>query len=115
MTDRLDKIRERLEAATPGPWVRTVNTAETQYLVRSKARTLLAEISWGGPMPLKAQSKGNAVLIAHAPEDIAYLLAEVDRLRTSIESRDRAAKAIMLGESQEVQLVTRPRPPEGTN
>lgn len=84
MTDRLAEIRKRLYAATPGPWGKRRNISNTQNLIGaaragSKKRLLLAELSWGGPMPPKAESEANAAFIAHAPEDIAYLLEEVKR------------------------------------
>jgi hypothetical protein len=60
MTDQqIAEIRERLNAATPGPW---------------------AWFLAGFP---------DSQLIAHAPTDIADLLAEVERLRGEVAERDR--------------------------
>jgi hypothetical protein len=56
MPDRLAEIRARLDAATPGEWP-----------FGEMVRHLLPP---------------DADLIAHAPADIAWLLAEVERLRT---------------------------------
>lgn len=50
MPDRLNEIRARLDAATPGPY------------------------EWHGCPP------GDAAFLTNAPADIAWLLAEVERL-----------------------------------
>ncbi len=84
MTDRLSEIRERLEEATPGPWA--------QGMVGDR---LLPEVDYPagfGFVQVTLQSDdgaggvGDAAFIAHAPEDIAYLLAEVERLRQASEA-----------------------------
>ena len=86
MTDRLDEIRKRLGAATPGPW----------HIERMKHSLKHSEI-WLQPEDEHAWSldcntyqpnskdEANAQLIAHAPEDIAYLLAEVERLQADLQ------------------------------
>ena len=56
MTDRLEEIRSRAEAATPGPWEIGVTYNHGR----------------------------NATFIAHAREDIPYLLAEVERLQKDL-------------------------------
>lgn len=86
--ERLAAIRERLEAATPGPWV-----------LGRRGYTVMAPVA---PSPLVGESRptfraeidgpnwqSNAQVVAHAPEDIAYLLtvaAERDALRARIEA-----------------------------
>ena len=90
----LDPIRTRLEAASPGPWrwedwgdppvdhERNAYTLASDELVGSdllagltKAICTAAEATsmWKNP--------ADADLIAHAPNDIAALIAEVERLR----------------------------------
>ena len=87
MSDRLAEIRARLDAATPGPWERRESVQGysnlvvlADYINRDDGAWLIAEASWNGPMPDKASSGANADFIAHAPEDIAWLLGEVERL-----------------------------------
>lgn len=100
MTQEQEKaIRERLAKATTGPWhADNVN----------RTRSLDGPEIWACGM-LVAKVAGlakfdfeNCELIAHAPEDIRSLLAEVDRLRNALrEIRDNeftgpTAKAIAI-------------------
>ena len=67
---RIDEIKARLEAATPGPWYtceRAVEALPGFYPI------LIAETARG------LRGLPDAQLIAHAPDDIAYLLGEIDR------------------------------------
>ena len=78
MTDRLDEIRARAEAATPGPW-RELDAAYGMIVhdtgPDSAQIVVLADHRFGGP---------DSTFIAHAREDIPYLLAEVERLRMAM-------------------------------
>jgi len=70
----ISQIRERLAKATPGPWI------EGDGFIRAVKGGLnenwdILEIVEEGP-----DAKPNTDFIAHAPEDIAFLLAEVERL-----------------------------------
>lgn len=65
MSDRLQEIRARLDAATPGPWEKT----SPNVVVAA------GDVVAGVPLT------NNADLIAHAPADLAWLLDEVERLR----------------------------------
>jgi hypothetical protein len=83
----LDPIRARLEAASPGPWRwedwgdppvdhgRSAHTLASDELSLTKAICTAAQATsmWKNP--------ADADLIAHAPSDIAALIAEVERLR----------------------------------
>ena len=81
MSDRLAEIRARLDAATPGPWENTDDWSVVTAVVRQRSKwlpdyeMLVADV--GQPV--------NADLIAHAPADIAWLLAENDAFREQIE------------------------------
>ena len=79
MTDRLDEIRARAEAATPGPW-RELDAAYGMIVhdtgPDSAQIIVLADSRFGGP---------DSTFIAHAREDIPYLLAEIERLRDAAE------------------------------
>jgi hypothetical protein len=66
----LEAIKGRLAAATPGPWY----VDESLRGVEAQTHGYPVEIvAWTG--------RADAVLIAHAPGDIAALVAEVERLR----------------------------------
>lgn len=81
MSIDLDAIRERLEAATPGPWT-------TGGIFDPRGPNPKQSV-WGptapgmqsGVLVVDRAPKADATLIAHAPADIAALLAEVERLR----------------------------------
>ena len=89
MTEPLDlnPIRTRLEAASLGPWrwedwgdppvdhERSAHTLASDELGLTKAICTAAQATsmWKNP--------ADADLIAHAPSDIAALIAEVERLR----------------------------------
>jgi hypothetical protein len=90
MTDQeLKEIRERLEAATPGPWFVSDNGftkrgdgPPTVYAPDDELR-YIAVCNDGfniNPTP----NLSNAQFIAHAPNDIRRLLDEVERLRKEI-------------------------------
>ena len=86
MTDRLTDarlaaIRERLAAATPGPWEARVEVHGVSLvpLLTNKGHLAFAYgDGWGD----------DAEFIAHAPTDVAALLAEVERLRAELENAD---------------------------
>ena len=73
----LEPIKARLAAATPGPW----ETDEEKCCVYSvDSGAVIAE-----RLGSETSSCVDADLIAHAPTDIAELVAEVERLREVIE------------------------------
>lgn len=73
MPDRLQEIRARLDAATPGPWhVHPVGSIEVRRL------------DYSGFVVARANHDDDADLIAHAPADLAWLLAEIDALRERV-------------------------------
>ena len=72
MPDRLQEIRARLDAATPGPWVvKPPGEGKSSSGIRRGA----LDIAWS------VTAREDADLIANAPADIAWLLAEVERLQ----------------------------------
>lgn len=96
--NRLDEIRARLAAATPGPW--GVCFDDTQPTVEALAAELGKSLAHGGlklwgvvvPSPGEATewkypaitgngptSEANARFIAAAPGDVAYLVSLVER------------------------------------
>ena len=79
--ERLDAIRERVEVATDGPWA--VDSDDPSYIIHSERGgwdgLVIAQVADqdGALFPVEH----NGALIANAPQDLADLLAEVDRLR----------------------------------
>jgi hypothetical protein len=89
MTDRVEEIQQRVEKATPGPWFakhRAVDCCEHD----DECCGLGLEIEG----PPEATNRGqfyrgaDAAFIAHAREDIPWLLAEVERLSREREPQD---------------------------
>ena len=78
---RLDEIRERLDAATPGPWVRN----DEEFYARICAKEY-ADIAHVG-------RANDSDFIAHAREDIPWLLGEVARLTAERDAAVRRAEA----------------------
>jgi hypothetical protein len=72
MTNRIDEIRKRVEAATPGPWLAEhansgVFTNPKPYFYEDVTLT-----------------QENRDFIAHSREDIPYLLNEIHRLQVEV-------------------------------
>ena len=76
MPDRLAEIRARLDAATPGPWFHYPGEPWVTNAT-DEPRIIVATVS-------PRMTGDNADLIAHAPADIAWLLAEVERLQKRV-------------------------------
>lgn len=75
----VEKIQARLAAATDGPWYthRDCDQKITVYRGSGKSPSYnrIAGIMRQGPNPA-----ADAALISHAPADVAFLLAQVERL-----------------------------------
>lgn len=100
--DRLEEIKARCGAATPGPWARYIEVGEKTISIYQKKR-LDTALSYAGAIPegwsgnldkldftVKSspvnsdnwhQAKFDAHFIAHARQDIPWLIEEVERLR----------------------------------
>jgi hypothetical protein len=78
-TDRLAEIRARLDAATPGPWHRkgkaVLGPREERDLGTGPAALLHTGMPYDGP---NGRCGANAELAANAPDDLAFLLGELD-------------------------------------
>lgn len=75
----LEEIEARLAAATPGPWAWASAPAEGSS--ETPAEYLANALTGAGP-----HASFDAEFIAHAPEDIRALLAEVKRLQAQIDA-----------------------------
>ena len=79
----LDTIEARLNAATPGPWVRAARGGEQSHdSIWPADVTALDRIAF---IENTDDHPGDADLIAHAPEDLRALIAEVRRLTGELE------------------------------
>lgn len=82
---RVEEIRGRLEAATPGQWKSEDDPLQGAWSVRRdgfyvcQTRT---ETGIGGTSDI---GKPDADFIANAPADISWLLAEVERLQSAFD------------------------------
>jgi len=78
----LKRIKNRLAAATPGPWERefTEHIAEDMSLDASYTSFIIGKGVSVGEMDMPADCE----LVAHAPQDLAALVAEVEQLRDAI-------------------------------
>lgn len=74
MPERLQEIRARLDAATPGPWKRDRHEILTVDVDDETGWETCIADAYGDP--------ADADLIAHAPDDLRWLLDEVERLRS---------------------------------
>ena len=86
----LEPIKERLDAATPGPWdfyVLPQSVGITVATIHSEQGP--RETCWTVDLPPEIGGMGtekDATFIAHAPEDIAALISEVERRREQVEA-----------------------------
>lgn len=77
MVNRLSEIKARCDVATPGPWEFSESAAE---MWTSTGRSII-ESTEGYGLAIK---RADADFIAHAREDIPYLLAEIKRLERAL-------------------------------
>jgi hypothetical protein len=82
--ERLADIRQRADAATPGPWLVEDDHRDLNRWVTSESGTLEANFGYLGN-----RNQDDARFTAHAREDIPALLAEIERLR-AVEAAARA-------------------------
>ena len=75
---RLDEIKGRCERATKGPWVGSMPANDHRFVVLDTLDLPVCHVA----------SIRNTDFIAHAREDVPWLLAEVERLTTVRAARD---------------------------
>lgn len=73
MSDRLQEIRARLDAATPGPWEWREWSCGDEAITGPDNTGFVVNVDETTP-------HADADLIAHAPADIAWLLEKVEEL-----------------------------------
>ncbi|MCY8915631.1 hypothetical protein MOE20_06735 [Bacillus atrophaeus] len=72
---KLEEIRQRADAATEGPW-HYVITTEGAYILDQDSDLISGE----------CEREQDARFIAHARQDIPWLISEIDRLNSGIDS-----------------------------
>lgn len=80
--NRLDEIRKRLLATTPGVWEVVEQDDDGDWIVSGADSTYIAQTSYDGlSVTTRETCRGDAEFIAHAKEDIAYLLQELENYK----------------------------------
>ncbi|WP_460622845.1 hypothetical protein [Hymenobacter tenuis] len=101
MNERIEQIRERLQAATPGPWEkgRTRESSKGDLVASFDIETAVFPTVAGYSGPIAEVGGGecdDATFIAHAPEDITFLLAQLQQAQA-----EAAGLRERVGESQQ--------------
>lgn len=101
--EELQAIKARCEAATPGPWIggRDADLMRPLYTFHIAVSRDAYEIETDHFLAWER----NADFIAHAREDVATLLAEVERLREALEIFADRRKWLLGGEAAWLTLV----------
>lgn len=108
---RRNEIRARLEAATPGPWNYDPRVGCVAVYSGEKRNCLATDEPFIYYKPgvrvrdgweTDPQHRSDAALIAHAPTDLADLLAEVERLREVLD----AARQVASGDVPMLHLLS---------
>lgn len=91
---RIKDITARAEAATPGPWS---VAGRPPCVVTDQPNHERFHICWGRDGNIEGQQDNwnDLTLIAHAPDDIRFLLAEVARLRKVEAAAGKAGAALV--------------------
>lgn len=80
--DRLTDIKKRLLATTPGAWGVVEQDDDGDWIVSGADGTYIAQTSYDGlSITTRGTCRGDAEFIAHAKEDIAYLLQELENYK----------------------------------
>lgn len=86
-TDELTAIRERCDAATPGPWKLGRYTVSGRVQIdQSETAPKVNPLKWQRATICRESRENDATFIAHARADIPALLDEVTRLRAALEA-----------------------------
>ncbi|MBF8238890.1 hypothetical protein I1A23_06635 [Bacillus subtilis] len=73
---KLEEIRQRADAATEGPW----------RIGKQSPNGLNNIGTIGGLLTAQTTDEDDAIYIAHARQDIPWLISEIDRLNSGIDS-----------------------------
>ena len=79
---RISEIRKRLLATTPGAWGMVEQDDDGDWIVSTCGDQYIAQTSYDGlSITTRETCKADAVFIAHAKKDIAYLLQELEKIK----------------------------------
>jgi hypothetical protein len=113
--ERLTEIRRRLDAVTPGPWIVDIEVdgvyARKKTVVRSQLYQTRIVTVGQTRQHRREECEANVELIANAPNDIADLLAEVERLREAYSKMRDAAKVYYTISKNETYIREEDLPP----
>ena len=94
MTDRLDEIKARLGAATPSPWkADTIENVGNNWLIgtvlnagsdQEGAQWIVTTDGLHASECTSGGAEEDTQFIAHSPDDIKWLIAEVERLEEQL-------------------------------
>lgn len=77
--DRLTDIKKRLLATTPGAWGVVEQDDDGDWIVSGADGTYIAQTSYDGlSITTRETCRSDAEFIAHAKEDIAFLLEKLE-------------------------------------
>ncbi len=103
---KLSEIEERLRAATPGPFIHSghgcIRGGPVRHFERGSSQTQVA-MTTGQDWMTPEEQLANAEMLAHAPQDIAALIAEVKRLREALRQ---ACTCVTCNGAGEIDVVT---------
>lgn len=80
MSDRVQEIRDRLDAATPGPW-RVLEDDWDGYAVADRSQGIGTAYIASEMQQGHDEGKSDAAFIANAPDDVAWLLDELAKYK----------------------------------
>lgn len=81
---RINEIKRRLLATTPGSWGVVEQDDDGDWIVSGEDGVYIAQTSYDGLSTTTRETcEADAVFIAHAKEDVAYLLRELEVLQPS--------------------------------
>lgn len=76
---RIDEIKRRLLATTPGSWGVVEQDDDGDWIVSGADGAYIAQTSYDGlSVTTRETCRGDAEFIAHAKEDIAFLLEKLE-------------------------------------
>ena len=90
--EQLAEIKARLAAATPGPWDTSPHVPHAVFVAARGEDGSRRHIVAAGPTSIGTPE--DAAFIAHAPEDIGAMLAEIERLQTSAKANEEHCAAV---------------------
>lgn len=92
--ERIQEIKRRHESATPGTWNSTGDAVRCDHSPNGWICQMF-EGSENSEEPTRDFENAfiNAEFIAHSPDDISYLLSEVERLQQIVEAQGKAIES----------------------